>query len=251
MRTMHLSSLFWRAAAIAFAAAAAPAIGAATGLEGHSPCSEDAMIVFDASGSMSGNGWGYGSETAGTVSRIDKVRSTLAKILPQVTRSRRVGLITYGPGVWDQCNVHLDLPPTEHAASRIMTAVNALTPAGKTPLTEAVAQAAEALDFRVKPGLIVVLTDGEETCGGSPCNLGEQLRATAAKLTIHIISLRVKGYTWTGEQSALETKCLAERNGGLYLPVQTQDELMEALEKTLGCPMVTRIFRAERASVPH
>ena len=55
------------------------------------------MIVFDASGSMSGNGWGYGSETAGTVSRIDKVRATLAKILPSVTRHRRVGLITYGP----------------------------------------------------------------------------------------------------------------------------------------------------------
>ena len=126
-----------------------------------------------------------------------------------------------------------------NAAGRIMTAVYALTPAGKTPLTEAVSQAAKVLDFRVRPGLIVVLTDGEETCGGSPCNLGEQLSAEAAKLTIHIISLRVKGYTWMGEQSALEAKCLAERNGGLYLPVETQDELMDALEKTLGCPMVT------------
>ena len=238
---MHLSTLSWSVAAIALAAAAVPAFGgrATTGQEEHSPCTEDAMIVFDASGSMSGNGWGYGSETAGVVSRIDKVRSTLAKILPKVTRSRRVGLITYGPGVWNQCNVHLDLPPTEHAAGRIMTAVYALTPAGKTPLTEAVSQAAKVLDFRVQPGLIVVLTDGEETCGGSPCNLGEQLSAEAAKLTIHIISLRVKGYTWMGEQSALEAKCLAERNGGLYLPVETQDELMDALEKTLGCPMVT------------
>ena len=49
------------------------------------------MIVFDASGSMAGNGWGYGSETAGQVSRIDKVRATLAKILPSVTRHRRAG----------------------------------------------------------------------------------------------------------------------------------------------------------------
>ena len=72
---------------------------AAHGAEERSPCTEDAMIVFDASGSMSGNGWGYGSETAGTVSRIDKVRATLAKILPSVTTHRRVGLITYGPGV--------------------------------------------------------------------------------------------------------------------------------------------------------
>lgn len=53
-------------------------------------CTEDAMIVFDASGSMSGDGWGYAS--ANLVSRIEKVRSALAKVLPSVTRFRRVGL---------------------------------------------------------------------------------------------------------------------------------------------------------------
>jgi Ca-activated chloride channel homolog len=41
------------------------------------PCTEDAMIVFDASGSMSGDGWGYGSESAGSVPRIDKVRTAM------------------------------------------------------------------------------------------------------------------------------------------------------------------------------
>jgi Ca-activated chloride channel family protein len=211
----------------------------AQGAEERAPCTEDAMIVFDASGSMSGNGWGYGSETAGVVSRIDKVRATLAKILPKVTRLRRVGLITYGPGTWNQCNVRLELEPAANAAQPIMAAIDALIPAGKTPLTAAVAQAAEALDFRNKPGLIVVVTDGEETCGGAPCALGEELARDAADLTVHVIGLRVKGYTWTGEQSVVETKCLAERNRGLYLTVETQDELMEALEKTLGCPMVT------------
>ena len=30
-------------------------------------CNQDAMLVFDASGSMSGDGWGYGSESANTV----------------------------------------------------------------------------------------------------------------------------------------------------------------------------------------
>jgi Ca-activated chloride channel family protein len=214
--------------------------------EDPSPCTEDAMIVFDASGSMSGNGWGYGSQTAGTVSRIDNVRATLAKILPNVTRIRRVGLITYGPGPWNQCNVHLDLPPTENAARPIMAAVNALVPAGKTPLTEAVARAAEVLDVRAKPGIIVVLTDGEETCGGSPCALGKRLGAEAAQLTVHVIGLRVRGLTWMGEQSMLEAKCLAESNRGLYLPVETEDELRDALEKTLGCPMVTRAERGRK-----
>jgi Mg-chelatase subunit ChlD len=51
-----------------------------------------------------------------------------------------------------------------------MRTVNALTPAGRTPLASAVQQAAEVLDYRSKPGLIVVVTDGEETCGGAPCD---------------------------------------------------------------------------------
>src|SRR5262249_18742765 len=65
-------------------------------------CNQDAMLVFDASGSMSGDGWGYGSESANTVPRIQKVRAALAKVLPGITRYRRVGLITFGP---NHCNV--------------------------------------------------------------------------------------------------------------------------------------------------
>jgi Ca-activated chloride channel family protein len=204
-----------------------------------SPCTEDAMLVFDASGSMSGNGWGYGSENPKAVSRIDKVRLALAKILPRVTRFRRVGLITYGPGPYQKCNVQLDVRPTANAADRILAAVNALTPAGKTPLSAAVEQAARVLDYRKKPGLIVVLTDGEETCDGAPCALGKQLHKDAFQLTIHVIGLRVKGLTWTGEQAVVETQCLVEENGGLYLKVESEEELIDALKKTLGCPMLT------------
>jgi Ca-activated chloride channel family protein len=99
------------------------------------------MIVFDASGSMSGDGWGHGSEP-----RIDKVRTASREILPSLTRFRRVGLITYGSGGWNQCTIRLDLKPTPNAASRIMAAIDALRPAGRTPLTEAVSQAADVLD---------------------------------------------------------------------------------------------------------
>jgi Ca-activated chloride channel family protein len=211
--------------------------------EERAPCTEDAMLVFDASGSMSGNGWGYGSENPTAVSRIDRVRTALAKILPSVTRQRRVGLITYGPGPYQQCNVKLDLGPTENAASKIMQVIDSLTPAGRTPLTAAVQQAADVLRFREEPGVVVLLTDGEETCGGAPCELGKALRRDAARLTVHVISLRVKNYTWVGEQSVFDVKCLVEQNGGLYLTVESEAELADALEQTLGCPMVTELRR--------
>jgi Ca-activated chloride channel family protein len=122
-----------------------------------------------------------------------------------------------------------------------MGEVNALSPAGKTPLTAAVAQAAEVLDYQERPGLIVVLTDGEETCGGSPCALGKELHGDAARLTVHVIAFRMKDFSWTGEQSILDAKCLAETNGGLYITTEGEKDLTEALAKTLGCPMLSRL----------
>ncbi len=201
------------------------------------PCTEDAMIVFDASGSMSGN------QTLGipnSEARIDQVRSALAEVLPSATKFRKVGLITFGPGPYNQCNVKLELKPTPDAADAIMNAVNGLVPAGKTPLTSAVEQAANVLDYRNKPGVIVVVTDGEETCGRSPCELAKMLHATGAQLTVHVIAFRYENFSWTGEGAALEVQCLAETNNGLYTKVNTDEDLVQALEKTLDCPMVSQ-----------
>jgi Ca-activated chloride channel homolog len=228
---------------MALAMALAGAFGGASALAAETekgPCSDDAMIVFDASGSMAGT---VGLGIATPVTRIDVVREALGKVLPSATKFRRVGLISYGPGPYQQCNVHLDLKPAPNAADRIMQVVNGLTPAGRTPLTAAVAQAADVLDYKIKPGLIVVVTDGEETCGGAPCDLGKSLHATARQLTVHVIGYRPKGYSWTGEQSIVDARCLADQTGGLYISVETEDDLVAALEKTLDCPMTTELNR--------
>lgn len=101
------------------------------------------------------------------------------------------------------------------------------------------AQAADVLKYRERPGLIVVLTDGEETCGGSPCDLGKELHGDAVRLTVHVIAFRMKDFSWTGELSIIDAKCLAEANGGLYVTAEAEQDLAEALAKTLGCPMLS------------
>ncbi|MGV1013553.1 MAG: vWA domain-containing protein [Methyloceanibacter sp.] len=207
--------------------------------EERTPCTEDAMLVFDASGSMAGTDR-LGVSTPVPITRIDKLRTALAKVLPSATRFRRVGLITYGPGPYQQCNVQLNFAPMANAAEMLMHEVNSLVPAGKTPLVAAVNQAAEVLKYREKPGVIVVVTDGEETCGGAPCSLGKMLHADAMRLTVHVIGYRVKDFSWMGEQSIGEVKCLADKNGGLYVVAETEQDLVEALEKTLGCPMLSQ-----------
>ncbi len=194
------------------------------------------MIVFDASGSMAGNTvQGLFSDKT----RIDEVRKALGEVLPGVTRFRKVGLITFGPGPYGQCNVDLAFPPIPNAAERIMSAVNALNPAGKTPLVAAVKQAAEVLDYRTEKGVVVLVTDGEETCGGAPCEFGKFLKANSRDLTVHVIGYQLTGFSWTGAESILDVKCLAEETGGLFITAKNRDDLVKAFEKTLGCPMMS------------
>lgn len=226
---------FLQCAALALAAivsGVAPAHPAGT----RSPCTEDAMIVFDASGSMSGN-----LDTFSTIPnlRIDEVRNALRRVLPRAAQFRRIGLITYGPGPYDQCNVSLELRPRANAATPIMSVVDGLRPAGQTPLTEAVEQAAGVLNDRGKPGTVVVLTDGEETCNGDPCQLGRRIRAEYPGLTVHVIGFRLQEDFWLGPKSALDAQCLAETTGGTYLNVQGEDDLASAFELTLSCPMMS------------
>jgi Ca-activated chloride channel family protein len=197
-------------------------------------CRDDAMIVFDASGSMSGTDFN-GPPTP----RIAKVKQALARVLPSVASLRNLGLIDYGPGAHNRCdNIELQLEPSPNAAQRIMSVVDRLVPAGRTPLTSAVREAAKVLGFPAKPAVIVLLTDGEETCGGDPCGLARILRSKGENLTIHVIGYRARDSS--EGMGVFQSRCLADTTGGLYISVETTEELVAALQKTLGCPAVSR-----------
>ena len=76
-------------------------------------CESDAMIVVDASGSMTGMGFGEN-----TVTRIQQVRRALASVLAAVAPVRNLGLVVFGPGAQSQCrNIDLRLRRATAGAS--------------------------------------------------------------------------------------------------------------------------------------
>lgn len=193
------------------------------------------MIVFDASGSMTGMGFGEK-----TVRRIEQVRRALAQVLPEVAPVRNLGLIVFGPGSRNACeNIDLRLPPVRNSAARIMAEVDGVQPYGQTPLTSAVAAAVEALNFRNRPAVIVLLTDGEETCQGNPCALGHELKRQGADVTVHVIGYMLR---FASEPSGGQfARCLSEATGGLFISTETTDELVKALKQTLACPLISSL----------
>jgi Ca-activated chloride channel family protein len=199
------------------------------------PCTLDAMLVFDGSGSMAG------TDMNTVTPHIAKVRQALANVLPSVAPVRDLGLIVYGPGPHqNKCsNIDLRLEPAPHSADEIMAEVEGVVPVGQTPLTSSVRQAAEALKYREKPAEIVLLTDGEETCGGDPCGLARALMTAAKQLTVHVIGFRTRGNP--ALDGPFKSRCLADMTGGQYLSAGTEQELEEALRKTLACPFTTML----------
>nr|MDJ0859688.1 VWA domain-containing protein [Dinoroseobacter sp.] len=149
-------------------------------------CREDAMIVFDASGSMAEMGFNHIDEP-----RIFDARRAVATAIPEIAKLRRLGLLIYGPSGADSCSgLDLRFPPIENAAAPILNEINAVQPEGETPLTEAVRNAADVLLTTTGGGTVVLFTDGKETCGGTPCQLAAEL--AAEDITLHVIGYKVR-----------------------------------------------------------
>ena len=132
------------------------------------------------------------------------------------------------------------------AAGPVIAAIDTVDPNGLTPLTASVRAAAEVLEYRHRPGIVVLVTDGNETCGGRPCALGKELAISARDLTIHVIGFRVVAdpFAWDSPEAGIYSdgasvaKCLSDGTGGSYVSTDTVDELAEALRETLGCALI-------------
>ncbi|WP_419412246.1 vWA domain-containing protein [Primorskyibacter sp. 2E107] len=202
------------------------------------------MIVFDGSGSMAEMGFNKID-----VPRIIEAREALHSVLPQIAAMRRLGLVVYGPGGDAECkSTELHFGPRPDAARPISAAVDAIDPTGNTPLTEGVRLAAEALEYRTRAGAIVLVTDGDETCGGAPCQLAADLAAEGLDLTVHVIGFKVRSshFRWDSErdtEAVSNARCLADRTGGEYFSAESVQDLIGALRVTLGCNVFGALTR--------
>lgn len=191
-------------------------------------CTQDAMLVVDASGSMI-------QKDPGGESLLDGAREATKAVIPSAARFRNMGLVTLGPGKGDQCsNVELKVPLQAEAAASIIGEVDKLPADGGTPLSKAVEAAADALDYRSKPGVVVVVSDGDETCGRDPCELARRLHRYARSLTIHVIGFGAS------ETIANGASCLADATRGRKVRAKDAAELTAALQKTLVCPQLSQ-----------
>lgn len=178
------------------------------------------IIVMDGSGSM----WGQ----IGGRTKLEIARETVTDVLGRIPPGQHLGLMAYGHRERGNCaDIELMVPPAPGTAAQIGAAVQSMRFQGKTPLSESVRQAAEALRFHEEAATVVLVTDGLETCSADPCALGRELEAAGLNFTAHVI-----GFGLSRAESA-EVACLAETTGGRYLDARDAGSLAEALTATV------------------
>jgi Mg-chelatase subunit ChlD len=145
------------------------------------------MIVMDGSGSM----WGQIDGRA----KLEIARDTVAQVLKDIPANQALGLLAYGHRRKGDCSdIELMVPPGTGSATDIVARVNAMRFLGKTPLSAAVREAAEALRYGEEASTVVLVTDGLETCDADPCALGRELEATGLNFTAHVIGFGLTIY---------------------------------------------------------
>ncbi|MGO4853267.1 vWA domain-containing protein [Phaeovulum sp. W22_SRMD_FR3] len=181
------------------------------------------IIVMDGSGSM----WGQIDGRP----KLEIARDTVATVLAGIPAGQALGLMAYGHRRKGDCgDIELMVPPAAGTAPTIAADVNAMKFLGKTPLSEAVRQAAEALRYGEEAATVVLVTDGLETCAADPCALGRELEAGGLNFTAHVI-----GFGLTAAEGA-QVSCLAAETGGKYIQAGDAAGLAEALTATVTTP---------------
>jgi hypothetical protein len=179
-------------------------------------------VILDVSNSM----WGQ----IGSRPKIELAREAIGRALAGISADIPVGLRAYGHrvDVQDRTGGCTDTERLIAAAPGNATAVAArvqsLTPRGQTPIARSLEQA--GADLRAEGGSAVVLlvTDGVESCGGDPAAVIASLRAAGLSIVLHTVGLGV------APDEARVLAALAGAGGGTYVSAANVDDLRQGVE---------------------
>ncbi|MEV5160181.1 VWA domain-containing protein [Streptomyces sp. NPDC053728] len=195
-------------------------------------------LVLDVSGSMR-------TRDMDGESRISAAKQAFNDVLDAVPEEVELGIRTLGAdypgddrkvGCKDTKQLY-PVGPLDRTEAK--TAVATLAPTGWTPIGPALLGAADDLDGGDATRRIVLITDGEDTCGPlDPCEVARDIAARGIHLVIDTLGLVPNA------KIRQQLTCIAEATGGTYTAVQNTDELsgrVKQLVDRAAEPVVTPV----------
>ena len=146
------------------------------------------LFLLDGSASMNN---GFGNET-----RMDAAKKILGEIVdslrmkPEIDIALRVYGHQYASVLNDCSDTKLEVPFGKVNLPYLKTVLNQINPKGITPIALSLQKAAEDFpDDATARNIIIMITDGEESCGGDPCAISLLMQKKGVYLKPFVIGL--------------------------------------------------------------
>lgn len=176
----------------------------------------EVALVVDASGSME-------EPIAGAANRLEAAKGAIGDLLDGLPGDVDVGLVEFR----DCERIRRDRFYSQSERGQLKAQVDRLTPGRGTPLARSVERAGSILSSQV-PGVIVVVTDGEDSCGGDPCAAARAIRAKRPNVVINVIDI--------GSGGESPAACMAEITGGRVYKPGSAVEFDRVIAEAVGEP---------------
>ncbi len=180
------------------------------------------VMILDASGSMAGQINGQSK------SQIAKEASV--KFIDNLNNDISLSIVMYGhkgsnqrAGKNESCNGIEELYSLgESDRNKAVVVADSLKAVGYTPIANALKKAKEILSAKKgENNMVILLSDGEETCDGNPVAISETLKADSIK--VNVVGFDIGG---SAEE---QLKKVATVSGGIYYSARNAEELAQSL----------------------
>jgi len=178
----------------------------------------EVVLVIDGSGSMA-------DPISGAPTRLDAAKRSVSELVDSLPGDVDVGLIEFS----DCQRVNRDDFYKPSQRGQLKQRVNGLVPRQGTPLGLSIERAGRIISSR-RPGVIVVVSDGTDTCRGDPCGAAQRIAASKPNVRINVIDI-------SGSDSNPTAQCLAGANGRVFQP-NSVSEMKEMVQQAGGEPDV-------------
>ena len=177
-------------------------------------------IILDASNSM----WGQLPEGP----KIDIAKQVLAKIIGMIPQGTNVAFRVYGDQSFVKhrnCkDTQLLMPLSPLNQQKILAKIRNITPRGKTPIAYSISQAPLDLAGAIGSSVVLLITDGIESCEGDPAEAAAKLFKSGIKTKLHVI-----GYDVGNEEHKANLAKIAQAGGGMFFSAGSGVELTDAI----------------------
>jgi len=177
-----------------------------------------AEVIIDASGSM--------NATVSGVRKIDTAKQFVAAFVDRIS-SMKTGFRVYGSQYNENdsraCTDTKVLYPINYVDGRaVKQEINQVEPRGLTPLAYSLSRAAQDFEDNNESKLVVIISDGLESCGGDPCAVASELNLKHARVFAIGFDIDARGRE--------QLQCLARATDGRYYDAKNYRDLINVVD---------------------